>query len=131
MYAYPLTALATMLIVLLQFWMVIRVGRERVRSQIKAPAVHGDPGLERAIRIHGNTIEQLAMFLPALWLSLPLIGDHWAALIGAVWLVGRLHYAISYQRDPSARGPGFILTILPLGAAVAAALCGLVLHWLA
>ena len=66
MTAYPLTLLVLLLIVLLQLWMMMRVAQWRGRSGIKAPAMTGDPALERAIRVHMNTIEQLAMFLPAL-----------------------------------------------------------------
>lgn len=130
MQAYPFTSLAVCLIVLLQFWFMYVVGRERVRSKIKAPALTGDAGLERALRVQGNTIEQLAMFLPALWLSLPLLGDLLAALTAALWIGGRLHYAITYQRDPAARGPGFVLTLIALAVALTAALTGVLLTWL-
>ncbi len=130
MQAYPLTALAICLIVLLQFWFMFAVGRERGRSKIKAPALTGDAGLERALRVQGNTIEQVVMFLPALWLSLPLLGDLFAALTAALWIIGRLHYGITYQRDPSARGPGFVLTLIALAVALTAALAGIVLTWL-
>lgn len=130
MQAYPLTALTVCLIVLLQFWFMVVVGRERGRSKIKAPALTGDPGLERALRVQGNTIEQLMMFLPALWLSLPVLGDLFAALTAGLWIIGRLHYGITYQRDPAARGPGFVLTLLALAVALIAALSGVLLTWL-
>jgi glutathione S-transferase len=85
-----------MLIVLLQLWMMMRVARWRGRSGIKAPAMTGDPALERAIRVHMNTVEQLAMFLPALLVCAAYSGDRCTASIAALWLVGRVMYAIGY-----------------------------------
>ena len=46
---------------------LVRVGR--MRGKVLAPATSGDPEFEKAFRIHYNTIEQLIMFLPMLWLS--------------------------------------------------------------
>ena len=73
MTALPLTSLGTILMVLLTFYFSIRVGR--MRGKVLAPATSGDPEFEKAFRIHYNTIEQLILFLPMLWLSVGYFGD--------------------------------------------------------
>ncbi len=70
-----------------------------------------------------NTLEQLVLFLPALWLFALTIGDPWASLIGLVWPIGRILYAWGYYRDAEKRGPGFVLSVaatmvLLIGAAI-------------
>jgi len=122
MNAYPITSLAIILIVLLQFSFAFLVGKARGRSGIKAPAMTGDPGLERAVRVQANTIEQVLMFLPALVLALPLLGDIYAAILAAIWIVGRVVFAKGYLRDPKARATGFIITVLALLVAVICAI---------
>ena len=63
-------ALVTVLALVLYVACFIMVGRARGRFGIKAPSVTGAPEFERAFRVQQNTIEQLVVFLPALWLLL-------------------------------------------------------------
>lgn len=130
MQAYPWTMLVLLLISLLQLWLMARVGVWRGRSGIQAPAMTGDPALERAIRVHGNTVEQLAMFLPALVVSAAYSGDLCSASIGALWLLGRVMYALGYQQAAGKRSMGFLVTFLALLAALAAGGWGLLKAWL-
>lgn len=106
-------------------------GAARARYAVAAPAVTGHPVFERAYRIQQNTLEQLMLFLPSLGLFAWFLRPDWAAVLGIVYLLGRTVYARAYWRDPSSRGPGFLLTLLPslillLGGTGAAAW-----HWLA
>jgi len=64
------------------FGLTFNVGRARVKYQVKAPAVSGHELFERAYRIQLNTIENVLMFLPALWLYALFIGDKGA---GGFW----------------------------------------------
>jgi uncharacterized MAPEG superfamily protein len=48
----------------------------------------------------------------------------WAALLGAVYLVGRFVYLRSYVADPAQRGLGFGLSMLPIVALLLGALLG-------
>ena len=43
-----------------------------------------------------NTQEQLLVFLPALWIFAGFISPLWAAVLGAVFIVGRAVYAMTY-----------------------------------
>lgn len=117
MTAYPLTLLILLLIVVLQVWMMARVAMWRSRSGVNAPAMTGDPALERAIRVHLNTVEQLGMFLPALLVCAVYWGDLISAIVGMVWLAGRIWYAIGYQQAAAKREMGFGVTALALIAA--------------
>jgi hypothetical protein len=60
-----------------------------------------------------NTLEQLVMFLPAIWLFAQFVDPHWAAALGGVYLLGRAIYFYSYIREPRSRSLGFALSSLP------------------
>ena len=106
----------------------IMVGQARGKYDVAAPATSGHEMFDRAFRIQINTLEQLVCFLPALLLAAIYWPNTTIAAIGAVYLVGRGLYAISYMKDPAKRGPGFALSIMPtfilLGAAGAGAIIG-------
>ncbi len=108
----PLSALVTLLTVLLLFACAFVVGRARVKYGIKAPAVSGHPAFERAYRVQMNTLEGAVMFLPTLWLATLYGFGGWAGGAGLVWIVGRVWYALAYVRDAASRGPGFVLGML-------------------
>ncbi len=106
------TAVVTLLTLLMYFWMALQVGRARGKSGIKAPAMTGDPLLERAVRVHLNTLEWLPIFLVSLWLFAIYGNELVAAGIGIVWIIGRLMYSIGYMADPAKRGAGFMIQLL-------------------
>ena len=112
MTSFPLTSLVTLLVILLMFLTGLNVARARGRYGIKAPAVTGHEMFERAFRIQMNTLENAAIMLPALWLYALLIGDLGAGVMGAIWLVARIWYAIAYQNDPKKRSAGFGIAML-------------------
>jgi glutathione S-transferase len=121
--AFP--GLITILALILYAATGVNAGRLRGRHKIEAPSVTGPPEFERAFRIQQNTLEQLALFLPALWLFVLFVSPFWGGIIGLIWVAGRVLYAVSYQRDPAARGPGFGIAamssvVLLLGALVGA-----------
>ncbi len=104
--------IATWLAVALYLVLVWRTGVMRRRHEIAAPAVTGHPEYERAYRVQMNTLEQLVPFLPILWLFAILLDGEWAGGLGLLWVAARIHYAISYMRDPSLRAPGMIASVL-------------------
>jgi len=113
MQAYVYTAIVTLIALLVYIWMGLGVGGARKKSGISAPAMTGDPLLERAIRVQANTLEWLPIFLPSLWLfALFWDKDQIAAGIGAVWIIGRVLYALGYVKDPAKRELGFTVQFL-------------------
>jgi glutathione S-transferase len=65
-------------------------------------------------RVHMNTLEQLVVFLPSLWIFASFISPLWAAVLGAIYIVGRALYARTYVKDPKSRSPGFAMSALPM-----------------
>jgi glutathione S-transferase len=121
------TALATWAALVLYAVVGGNVARARGKYGVKAPAVHGDPAFERVFRVQQNTLEQIVLFLPALWLFAWFVSDPWAAALGLVWIVGRALYARSYYADAAKRGPGFGLAGLATIALLIGSSAGIVL----
>jgi uncharacterized membrane protein YecN with MAPEG domain len=103
------TAIVTLLALLAYIGMIMQVGRARGKSGIHAPAMTGDPLLERSIRVQSNTLEWLPIFLASLWLFAIYWNELVAAAIGIVWIIGRLLYAIGYIAAPAKRSTGFLI----------------------
>jgi glutathione S-transferase len=111
--AYPLTSLAVVLALLVYLVLGFLVGAARGKFNVPAPASSGHPEFDKRYRVHMNTLEQLAMFLPAVFLAVPVLGDAVTAAIALVWSLGRIIYARAYFADAAKRGPGFGLTFFP------------------
>ena len=106
------TAIVTLSIGAFYFFTAMRVGNMRSKHTIKAPATSGHPEFDCAYRVQLNTLEQMGLFLPFLWVAAfyP-IGWPWLApLIGMIWLLGRILYMRGYMADPSKRGVGAAMT---------------------
>jgi uncharacterized membrane protein YecN with MAPEG domain len=106
-------AIVTAVALLQFFWFGWQVGVARGKYNIAAPAISGNDMFERHFRVQMNTQEQLLIFLPALWIFASFISPLWAAVLGAIFVVGRAVYATTYVRDPKSRSIGFALTALP------------------
>ena len=104
---YHFTALVTCLAILFYFFTSLQVGKARAKFGIKAPATTGNPGFERVFRVQMNTLEWLPFFLPALWLFAIYISDPIAAVLGLVWIAGRILYMTGYSQAAEKRGRGF------------------------
>ena len=101
------------------------VGRARATYGVHAPATTGHPIFERYMRIHQNTMEQLVVFVPAVWLYAMYMSAKVAALLGLVYVASRVLYAVTYLRDPRMRTAGIastwvVLYVLLGGAAIGA-----------
>ena len=123
-----LIALVTLLTVLLMFVTALMVGRARGAHGVHAPATSGHPAFDRAFRVQMNTLEQAVMFLPALWVAGTLGNATLAAAFGAVWLVGRVWYAVAYLKAAERRGAGFVIAILALLALLVEGVRGIVIN---
>ncbi|GDX74660.1 glutathione S-transferase [Cyanobium sp.] len=108
----PLPALITVLALLTYQTTVLLVGRARFQHGVKAPATSGPEPFERALRVQQNTLEQLVFFLPAFWLAAILDNGKVAAVLGLVWIGGRIAYGVGYLQAAEKRGPGFGISFL-------------------
>src|SRR4051812_8011175 len=111
-------AIVTLLTLLMYFWMSLQVPAARRKCGIAAPAMTGDPLLERTIRAHYNTLEWLPIFLPALWIFAIYWSDLVAAGLGLLWIVGRIVYQVGYVSAPEKRAPGFLIQFIAVIALV-------------
>jgi len=101
-------ALVTLLAIAEYSVFSLQVGMARGKYGIAAPATTGNETFERHYRVQVNTIEQLVVFLPSLWLFARYVSAPIAAGLGAVFLIGRALYAVSYVADPAKRTVGFV-----------------------
>lgn len=126
------TGLVTLLAALIALWTVMLVGRVRRRSGISPPATTGSEDLECALRVQTNTVEQITIFLPALWLATLYFHGWLPPVAGILWCLGRIFYGLGYRpTKPQARLPGFALTIFASVALIILAGIGIVTTWLA
>jgi uncharacterized membrane protein YecN with MAPEG domain len=91
---------------------LVQCGQARGRFGVAAPATAGHPVFERYFRVQQNTIEQLVIFLPSLFLFAWFVSTRWAVVFGILFIVGRALYARGYVADPAKRGPGFLCTVI-------------------
>lgn len=117
------TAIA-MLALIEYLYFGVEVGRARARSGLQAPAVTGDEHFERVFRAHYNTLEQLIVFLPALFAAGYYVHELYAVAAGVAFLIGRAMYFRTYVADPTRRGPGMLITMAASIALVVGALLG-------
>jgi glutathione S-transferase len=112
---YHFTALVTCLAILLFFFTSVQVSKARAKFGIKAPAISGNPDFERVFRVQMNTLEWMPIFLPSLWLFAIYISDAISAVIGLVWIAGRILYMTGYSQAAEKRGRGFGIQALASG----------------
>lgn len=103
------------------------VGRARARYNVQPPLVTGPPEFERRMRVHQNTMEQLVLFVPSLWLFSTLISPVIGAALGGLWLLGRVVYAWGYYQAAAKRLPGFLITTLATTALLLGGIVGAVM----
>jgi glutathione S-transferase len=104
---FHFTALVTCLAILFYFFTGVQVAKARAAFGVKAPAISGNPDFERVFRVQMNTLEWMPILLPSLWLFAIYISDAIAAVLGLVWIAGRILYMTGYSQAADKRGPGF------------------------
>ena len=122
-----LVAIVTALALLQAFFFAFKVGQQRVKHGINAPATTGNDEFERAFRVHANTIEQLVLVVPGLWMFAHFVDARIAAGIGVVYIIARFIYRNAYIGDPKNRTAGFgigalCMGVLVIGGAIGAAM---------
>jgi glutathione S-transferase len=126
-----LSAAVTILTALVLYYSMFVVGRTRGQVKIMPPAMTGHPDLERALRVQGNTVEQVVIFLPLLWVA-TLYFHGWAPpVLGLIWCIGRVLYGIGYMKEANKRGPGFAIASLACLALLVLSIWGVIVSWMA
>jgi len=113
--ANHLAAIDTILAIFVTMLLGGRVGYLRGRHKVEAPATVGHPAFERGFRAHVNTVENLVLFIPLLWIATIFYGGILPFWVGLVWVLSRVIYAVGYaQTNTQMRGPGAGLGYLAL-----------------
>ena len=123
------TALVTLLAILVYFSTGWQVAKARAKFGIMAPATTGNPDFERLFRVQMNTLEWMPIFLPLLWLFAVYLSDWGAALLGLVWIAGRIMYIAGYSTAANKRHNGFLVQALASGALLIGGLVGIIMHF--
>ena len=121
-----LVAIITVLALAQFIFFGFRVGQMRGKHGVSAPQTTGDPEFMRMFRVHQNTMEQLVVFIPAMWIFADYWGPNWGAAIGLIFIASRFVYFLGYLKDPKARGQGFGLGFACLAVLLVGALAGAV-----
>ena len=117
-------AIVTLLLLIQYTAYTLLCGIARGKETVVAPATSGDERFERAFRVQMNTLEQMAVTIPAMWICAYFFSPLWGAGLGVVFMVGRLLYRQAYMREPSSRGPGMVIGFLANVVLVALGLWG-------
>ncbi|MBD2628419.1 MAPEG family protein [Trichormus variabilis] len=123
----PFPSLVTVSALILYFVVTINVGRARAKYQVPVPQTTGNLDFERVLRVQLNTLEQLALFLPALWLFSVYVSPIWGSVLGATWIIGRIAYAWGYYQAAEKRGVGFAISSLSSIGLILGSLVGIIL----
>ena len=102
------------------------VGFARAKYKIAAPAMTGHPEFERTNRVHVNTLENLIIFIPSVWIFGAFVSAQWAAILGFVFVAARVVYAVGYLKAAEKRSIGAGITGIVDIVLVVGALIGLV-----
>jgi glutathione S-transferase len=100
------------------------VGRARSRYNVPAPAMSGHEVFDRYFRAQMNTLEQLVVFLPSIWLFAHYINAWAAVALGVVFILGRALYFRGYVQAAESRHAGFTLSAIPNVTLLVGALIG-------
>ena len=107
------TAIVTIIALLQYSYFGVLVGSARGKYNVPAPAQTGTEQFERMNRVHLNTLEQLIVFIPALWMHAYYANPIYGAILGAIFIIGRFVYRAEYVKDPDSRSLGFGMTFIP------------------
>ncbi len=122
------TAIVTLLAVALYFVLATQVARARRKFGIKQPATTGDLHFERIFRAHINTLEWMPTFLVPLWLCAVYLNDVAAAVLGLIWIIGRVWYFFGYRAAVEKRLPGFFIQSSACFLLFLCAVAGIIVH---
>ena len=119
-YVDIVTALAILQFIVFGF----KVGKARGVYGVKAPATTGNEIFERNFRVQQNTLEQLIVVIPCLWIFAATLSPLWAAVLGFLFVICRAWYAWGYYRSAGGRHYGFLFGSWATGGLLVGAFVG-------
>ncbi|MFY9693842.1 MAG: MAPEG family protein [Xanthobacteraceae bacterium] len=122
------TAIVTLFAVAFYFFLATRVAVARGKFNVKLPETTGNSDFERIFRVHMNTLEWMPTFLVPLWLCAFYLNDTAAAVLGLIWICGRVLYFVGYKRAVEKRLPGFFIQSTACLMLFLGAIVGIVMH---
>ena len=123
-------AFVSLLLLMQYMYFMAMVGQARGAADIQAPAMTGDETFERNLRVQLNTLEQLFIALPAMWICAEYFSSTFAGVMGLTFLVGRFVYRSAYLADPSSRGKGMMIGFMANVLLLVTGLWGALGAWL-
>ena len=111
-------------------YFAIQVGGARQKHGIDAPKSIGSDEFERHNRVHQNTLEQLIVVLPTMWMFGYFIHPEWAAGIGLVFVFSRLMYRRAYLDNPKSRGRPFGVGFATQAVLLIGSVVGAIMSWM-
>jgi glutathione S-transferase len=123
-------AIVTSLALLQAVYFAFQVGGARQKHGVSAPDTTGHDVFERHYRVHQNTMEQLIIFLPAMWMFGYFVNPYWASGIGVIFLISRMVYRYAYIKDPKSRSGAFGVGFVMMSALLVGAIIGAVMSFL-
>ena len=102
----PETAIVTCLALLFYYIVVAHTALLRVRHQIGEPTTTGHPQFDIAFWLQQKTGHQPIMLLLGLWLYAYYFSSLWAGIIGFLWILTRMFFAIRFINEPKSSPVG-------------------------
>jgi glutathione S-transferase len=97
-------ALATIVAIIVYFSQSIFVAVGRSKHGVQLPKTTGvNDDFDRIWRVHYNTLEQMPVFLPLLWIFALTVSSFYAGCLGLVWSFGRVGYMVGYYKSVKSR----------------------------
>lgn len=109
MEAYAISALVTIFSSLFTMYLAYNTGMTRMKHKA-APYKHSEnKEVCIANRAHMNSVEASIVYLPLLWVATIFGSATIAGIVGSVWFVSRIWYALGYLKSPKNRQTPFMI----------------------
>jgi len=112
----PLSLTSLILNILLILIFSLWVGRCRKKYHSPPPEIGDNIKLQIANRIHYNSLELFILYFPIFAIFVAFYGDFYGAIVGFLFLIARIIFALGYWKDPPYRSlgaiPSFIIIII-------------------